>query len=547
MKKYFLLSCSLAVFSAVSYAQINEQTCEPLVQRDLYTPNAYKHIYPFKPLDTQIINCRIKRLTESTNAINDLREIDRRGLKAANTKVQPWGGSYWPMFQGLIANDYQNKTYDAYIYKLSSWKKNYNKYLKRTKDVHSRIYEIDEKGLAELSPSEKYDLLLGDTSFDLTNKVWNYTSTWAANQWGYLSSIDLPEGYRIPEKRHELKDWEGICHGWAVASGASPRPENTVWVTLKNGKRMPFYPSDLKALVSMMWANSNVQDNVISEGFRCNKSSPDKDEHGRYFDRVRDFGDKSLLPRCADVHPAVYHTAIVNVLGVEGRSFVIDKSAVKNVANQPVSGYEYRYFNPATGTEGTLEESALSVATYEKDPFKESRNKDTKFIVGVDMTLKYIALENPKAIDTNGPQDDVIKNLDFNYDLELDQNFKVIGGQWRVKKNGSSRVFNNSTGQPDFFWIIPKDHKKYFTPNPTLPKWDFAASTVPPTEFLPAAKGAHSYIYQMTRAFGFNEKCRVEPISGNSKATVMVPCEFKYPKPQPLLNVVETLVQESRR
>ncbi len=113
MKKYFLLSCTLVALSSAALAQINEQTCEPLNQRAVYTQNAYKHIYPFKPLDTQILNCRMKRLTESTNYVDNLKDIDIRNLQSGNTKFQPWGGTYWPLMQGLIANDYQNKHYNS--------------------------------------------------------------------------------------------------------------------------------------------------------------------------------------------------------------------------------------------------------------------------------------------------------------------------------------------------------------------------------------------------------------------------------------------------
>ncbi len=80
-----------------------------------------------------------------------------------------------------------------------------------------------------MAPSEKYDILLGDTSFDLTNRIWAYQEKWGSQKkWGFLSSIDLPAGYRIPEGNSLMAFWEGICHGWAVAAGHSPRPEKTV-------------------------------------------------------------------------------------------------------------------------------------------------------------------------------------------------------------------------------------------------------------------------------------------------------------------------------
>src|SRR5690606_16533967 len=133
--------------------------------------------------------------------------------------------------------------------------------------------------------------------------------------WGFLTKIDLPMGYKIPDTNKYMALWEGICHGWAVAAGIVPRPTQTVWVKLPNGKNMPFYPNDIKALASLLWANSDVQGQVLVEGLRCNRKFPDRDKHGRYIDIERDPNDKELLPRCADVHPAIFHLALVNIVG----------------------------------------------------------------------------------------------------------------------------------------------------------------------------------------------------------------------------------------
>ncbi len=559
MKRYFAL-ITLALLTTPVFAQVvDEEPCDPSVEEcTTETPatesEAYRNIYPFKPMATKDIQSRVTRLSENENFIWDLREMTKRGLTKANTKVQPWGGSFWPLLQGQIANPYQDKNFSILHGALSglevtSWKYNANKFEKRKEKLLPKIYELDEKQLAELAPSEKYDILLGDTSFDLTNRVWTNATTWAAKKkWGYLSSIDLPAGYRIPKASSFLALWEGICHGWAVAAGHYDRPEKTVWVTLPNKKKMPFYPNDLKALISLMWANSTVQDAVISEGLRCNRKSPKKDEHGRFIDTQLDKGDTNLLPRCADVHPAVYHASIVNILGIEGRSFVVDRHAKASVSNQPVSGYEYTYFNPDSGKEGSLEETAISVANYAKDPFKDARNSETKFIVGVAMTLKYIDWEDPIMHETNYPSDDKVSDFKFNYDLELDANYKIVGGQWRVKKNGNSRfLINNETNQPDFFWVVPRDYKKYFQQIPGLPTWDFAKSTLPPKEFKAAAQNAHSFIYQETREFGFDHKCPVLPLKGTDGEVKNVNCEFKYPRPQPLINVIDKLLEESRK
>lgn len=522
------------------------------VAPETVAPGDSKKIYPYKPIPTATIDCRLRKLLEG-DFKSDLREITRLGLQRGKTKVQPWNGYFWPITQGIIANPYQERNYEILHGALSglemlSWKKNYNNFKKRKTEIHSKVLELKESDLAKLAPSEKYDLLLGDKTFDLTNRVWSYAATWGEkNKWGFLSSIDVPAGYEIPSSSGQVALWEGICHGWAVAAGNYPRPEKTVWVTLPNQKKMPFYPHDLKALTAYMWANSTIQDSVIVEGLRCNQKSPKKDENGRFIDTEYDKGDTTLLPRCADVHPAIYHASIVNLVGLEGRSFVVDKSAKNAISNQPVSGYAYQYFHPESGKDGALEASAVSVERYAKDPFKASRNQDTKFIVGVAMVLSYLKGEEPIHKDTNEVADDKLNEMKFNYDLELDANFKIIGGQWRVDRDGSGKLFGNTTHQPDFFWVVPRDFKKFFKPRTDVPAWDFQKSTLPPKEYTQAALGAHSFIYEISKKFGYSEKCQVFPMKKGTGPMREVDCEFKYNRPQPLINVVNTLMEESSR
>ena len=560
MKKYFALTFTLAVLATQPvFAQTFDEECDPeyencapqAVEVDDNTP--HRDIYPFVPLATDDIKGRVSRLTENQDFLWDIREMNRRGLTSKNTTVQPWGGSFWPLYQGQIANTYSDKgetTFEMIFTpgKSVSWKRNQKIFEKRAAKELPKVYSFSEKELADMAPSEKYDILMGDTSFDLTKRIWAYQEKWGSGKkWNFLSSIDLPAGYRIPEGNSYMALWEGICHGWAVAAGHTPRPTNTVWVTLPNGKRMPFYPNDIKALVSLMWANSTVQDNVISEGLRCNEKSPKKDKYGRYIDTKLDRNDTTVLPRCADVHPAVYHASIVNILGIEGRSFVADVHAKASVANQPVSGYEYSYFNPENGNDGGFDQSVLTVAQYKDDPFRAARNPETKSIVGVHMKLKYVNWELPKVRETNFPSDDKIKDIEFNYDLELNAEGKIIGGQWRVRKNGKPGLIKGKTDQPDFFWVVPKNYKEYFKPIAGLPTWDFAKSTLPPREFAPAARNAHAFIYNETREFGWNHKCDVLPLKDTAGKPMKVPCEFKYPRPQPLTNIVDTLLQESQR
>ncbi len=555
MRHVIILSAVLIVISSSALGQEMDQgDCDPEYQDcsqqgSIKEPN--KTIYPYRPYETNYITERLKALHEGDKFISTVFEMEKKNLNRADTKVQPWGGSFWPLFQGQIGNTYQDKDYNTFIFSIRrnlDWRKNVKDYKKRALEVHPKIYDLSEEELAKLAPSEKYDLLLGDTSFDLTNRIWAFAERWGnEKKWGFLSAIEIPDGYRIPKSNTLMALWEGICHGWAVAAGHSERPENTVTVTLPNGKKMPIYPNDIKALISLMWANSTIQSNVIFEGNRCNKKNPDRDRYGRYIDVEKDRDDTSLIPRCADVHPGIFHVALVNILGVEGRSFVVDITAEAAIANQPVSGYELFYFNPRTGKEGPLSEAVISREAYgRKDPFSISRNPESTHIVGVEVKLKYVDWEYPKAKPTNSTADDKIKDFSFTYDLELTSEGRVVGGQWRVGRKGGPGIFDTKTHQPDFFWVVPRDWKNYFKPLSSLPAWDFSQTTLPPKEFQSAARGAHSFIYEESKRFFLESpKCPVFPLNGGE--AMKVDCEFRYPRPQPLINIVEKLLEESRK
>lgn len=556
MKKTLLLSLSLSMVATQAFAQMQDEDCDPDIHRNcdsressIKEPN--KGIYPYKPLTTSKINERLAYLTENPNFNANIWDMDRRGLTRASNSVQPWGGSFWPLFQGGIGNTYHDKDSSLFIFtplQNLTWQQNVKDYKKRKERVHPRVYDLSEEDLAKLAPSEKYDLLLGDTSFDLTNRIWDYTEKWGEEKkWGFLSAIDMPEGYRTPKVSKMMALWEGICHGWALAAGLEPRPERPVTFTLPNGKRMPFYASDIKALTSMMWANSTIQDNVLFEGNRCNEKNPDKDKYGRYIDTTVDKMDQELTPRCADTHPAIFHVALVNVTGIEGRPIIIDHNPKLPIANQPVSSYEFNYFNPKSGKDGPLSASLISVRDYANDPYRVSRNPETTHIVGVHMNSKYVDWQLPKKHVTDSPSKDTIKDNEFNYDLEINAQGKIVGGQWRASKVvKEGRTSSKGTNQPDYFWLAPRNHREFFRPYTGLPNWP-KGDVLPPKEFQTAAVVSHSFIYEESAKYngGVSPQCKVFPSNGRGEM-ISVDCEFRSPKPQPLVNVVNRLLELSK-
>lgn len=563
MRKSLAFPLMLSVFMLNSYAQdIADDRCDPEendCRVDERVKEPLKTIYPYKPFTTEEIHTRVSRMTENKDFLWDIFEMERRGLNRATSKKQPWGSSFWPLFQGMIGNTYQKKDSSFFITTLLEnlfWKENFSDWKNRRDDVYPNINDLEQKEINKMAPSEKYDLLLGDTSFDLTHRVWGYVETWGrGKQWNpdhlvYINYQDVeeqgydPNNYRQPKGNSLMAFWEGICHGWALGAGLSPRPEKTVEFDLPNGKKLPFYASDVKALVSFMWANSDIQDYTLFEGNKCNKKSPDQDKWGRYIDVEKDpFLDPidsiDPTPRCADVHPAVFHVSMMNIMGVEGRSFVLDHNPKAPIANQPVSGYEFEFYNPRTGKVGPLSKSLLSVEEYgKKDPYAVSRNPETTHIVGVDMNVKYIDWELPKKQETSKPEDDKIKDFKFRYDLEINRKGQIIGGQWRIKKTGGKLLFKSSTNQPDFFWVAPKNWKEFFKETPNLPEW---RDELPPSDWKEAAKNdpnLHSFIRFE------NRECPVFSIDGEGPM-LRVKCRHKFSRPRPLVQVVHKLLELS--
>ncbi len=501
-------------------------------------------IYPARPYETEKIRSSIERMTENSNFLWNIYEMEKQTLEMRNTKVQPWGGHFWSLNNGMIAVDYHDPIAPIEIV----WQWNAADYFNnRAVNIHKLGIDLPQNKLNKLSPAEKYDLLLGDTSFDLTNKIWNYASSWGSKKkLGFLKSIEMPEGYSSPKPTQSIAYWEGICHGWATASGYVPRPEKTVNVKLPNGKNLPFYPDDLKALASLMWAHSDVQNRVLVEGGRCNQKDPKKDKYGRYTDTEIDLNETQLNPNCADVHPAIFHVSLLNILGIEGRSFVLDHNPAGSVGNQPVSGYTFSYFNPITGKNGTLTNSLLSVAELgSKDKFVSSRNPETTHIVGVEMTIRYVNWATPTKLPTDSMRQDKIIDMDFNYDLEISADGRIVGGQWRINKDGSAGGPFSKPNMPDFFWTVPTkgEYKwqNFFQNNTDVPEWDFEKSNTPPAEYKQAALWYHNMTLKEQTL------CTVLPLKGLKGEKQKVDCTYVIPKPSPMVNVVNKLIELSRK
>lgn len=618
MKSTLLLSITLTVstFSALAQTQIK-----------------YPAVYPFIPEKSEKILSDVKTVTEDPNFIRNFNDIISQNLSVSRTPVKPWTASYWPLSKGTIADAYEDNAIGYFIDpNWLTWDNNYKGFKKRLAGKLSKVDEMTEEELSKLAPSEKYDLLLGDKSFDLTKRMWEYMNMWGSGKenafikengillagdnsldlaqdyiaknfyndvddafnksWNLKNTLSVEKAvelvnkgkysdaasafnealdwaqnesknYVLEKKNSRIAVWEGICNGWATAAGLVPRPRHAVSIRLPNGKNLKFYPADIKGLVSLYYVNSMVQDSAkigdnglpvshgtVSAGLRCNLKSPKKDIWGRFYDDKIDPNsvDGIREARCSGVHPATWHLGLINLIGKQGRSFIVERKVGAAVDNHPMYGYNIKYFNPLSGEMNKKDLNKNIEAVSANDQFAQFRNKKTRYIVGVENTIIYLNYERPSRKETNSEKDDTEVEHKMLYDLELDENFNIIGGQWRAlkvgeapeKSNGSMANLNQN--QPNFFWTISKDYKKtgWFDNDESLQKWN-DKRLAPPASWSSAAKKYHSFNYQKLIELGNADTCRMKNKKTGKFRNVY--CELEENRPQPLINVVNALIE----
>lgn len=325
-----------------------------------------------------------------------LEDLEAKQLTSAVIKEGPWSDSYWPLYLGTLAFRYGDKMYPLSL----DWRVN-NSYMMKNLGTAPDIGDI--------SPAEKYDLLIGSQNFNFTR-------------------VMLKKGKDNLGNDGVVPKWMGICHGWAPASMAVPRPKNMVPVQVADGRIIPFYPSDIKALVTLLWAKTEIRKNAI--GSRCMELKIRRDSNGRAID-----------PDCRDTNPATWHLAVTNQFGYDRKSFIMDSVSNREVWNYVVTSYKYNYFNPVTSQSGTtLVDARVSTEEFKKDKFKKFRAPGTRYIVGIEMDVTYTDEAPPVKQQVDNSSFDLTVLKKFRYDLELNEKGQIIGGEW------------HSEVHPDFLW-----------------------------------------------------------------------------------------------
>ena len=385
------------------------------------------------PADAPGSNDLAKNLVDSL-AVTTL--ADMNSIRSSTLAESAWSDDYWALYAGSLGKRYSDPAFPQ----SQDWKV-----------LTDYVRNKQPANPDDLSPAEKYDLLVGDAGKTMTK-------------------FNLDEGKAYYASSGKVETWMGICHGWAPASYMVQRPTKAVEVLAADGKtKIKFYPSDIKALASLLWANSDPATKFI--GGRCNVKDPVKDANGRIKDTA-----------CRDTNAGTWHLAVVNQIGKSRRSMVIDATYDYEVWNQPMYGYSYSYFNPQTNKAySTLSYAKVAVADYTNDKFKAYRAPGTTHIVGVSMDARWTVETNPSHATTDSATRDAISGARYLYTLELDSTGKIIGGEW------------HQNAHPDFLWLSPPGTRAVSASEPTgtQPAWD--GKTAVPSTWQTAARTSSVY------------------------------------------------------
>jgi len=411
-KKLSASVLALSVFSQVAFAQDYSQS---YIAPDPETGYAGEHI-------TRNGLAYLKDFVGRDEVITSLKSMEN-GFKAVKV-TQPWSDTSWPDKLGSIAAPYAVSGFPGFRL---AWWVNKGFIEDHQPKLHTNADNLSQEEIDQLSPAEKYDYLIGDKSFTLSTQV--------------LSMVE-----QLSDQK-QMALWSGVCHGWSPASLYTDRPEHSFQIKAANGKLITFYPSDVKALLSFLWGKSYVQNLTKVEGWQC-KNGASVNKNGRLMD-----------PTCFDVNPGFLHLVLANQLGLNKRGLVIDRQYKHTVYNQPVFAYKYKYYNPiTTATVKNMEKARIKLGGHYRDPFKEYRSPRARSIVGVEMTLWYAQEKSPTHEPTDAESDDNIETMDLRYDLELDENDNIVGGEWReyMDPDRPNLVEGFKYGHPDIIWLVPK-------------------------------------------------------------------------------------------
>jgi hypothetical protein len=444
----------------------------------------------------------------NNDVVTNARDIEQFSSAMLPAENMPWSDSFWPDLEGAIAVPYMDKKLRRVVSRVTwvtkrqaganAWAFNRTIVVDR-ESIRKNILTVSQETLDDLSPAEKYDLLMGDEEFTLTHKV--------------IEMLDVRKGLD-----GMITLWSGVCHGWSPASLNLPRPKNAFSVVSPLGRTINFFPADVRALGTFLWGKSTDGGMIHFKGNRCDPN-PKADKNGRLVD-----------PRCFDVNPAFFHILMTNQIGRFQRGFIMNRAYEASVWNQPVHGYKIGYYkvtDRSASSGSSLQSAKIMARQLKYDPFRQYRAPETVTIVGVEANIKWTHEIHPDHSRTNSGKDDDRKELTLHYDLELDANDNIVGGEWREFEQIAAPTVAEQVKytHPDFVWLTPPGMHMTSVADAKIKNVEWDGTTPVPASIAAAAKEAASFVQNETV---------------DNKVVRM-------PTPQPLAKVVDVLISLSRK
>ncbi|KAL4168987.1 hypothetical protein KRP22_009916 [Phytophthora ramorum] len=192
----------------------------------------------------------------------------------------------------------------------------------------------------------------------------------------------------------------------------------------RNGTK--FEPYDIKALITLAYDGSKIPTIFTGSRFNGNDNGPNNtDEYGRFTDDRR-----------RDISPGYFHVAVTNIMGRFNHSFVVDITAGNEVWNQPARSYEILRLSWTTPTA-----AAKKYFNVDKYPFNDAATK----IAVVTTRFRWIVESGVNGpLVSTGIVDKYTTSADYEYILETDETYQILGGEW---------LSGSKANHPDFIWL----------------------------------------------------------------------------------------------
>jgi hypothetical protein len=342
-------------------------------------------------------------LSPGQNIEMNLKVIDVQSKRKVPQRYSPWSDVTWKANKGLISERYNDGNFEA----IQGWSGMHQYLTQNSPDKILWMFPWErERWIASLSPAEKYDLVLGISDNGLAGNIGSFLDQTLGADPGFPS-------------------WWGLCEGSAPVSVLYPEPVRTVVLHSEAyNVDVPFYAPDIKGLVTMLWSRFNTTLNFPESDSAC----PSRDGKP-----------------CYDSNAASFHAAVHHFLDLSPGVLIGDMDTSPVVWNFPLVSYSESYFRPDLGTDARahdLASAAIPVSQWPADPRRGTRSPGTSYIVGVKLNISY-GVNQEKLPPLEGSLKRKINTRTLAYELELDSDFNMLGGEWIAGKH------------PSLLWSVP--------------------------------------------------------------------------------------------